>query len=220
MDDKLIMNTCEDFAEALASGTSVPGGGSASALVGALGASLCSMAGAFTVGRPRHAAVEDEVRALMDEAADVRARLLELVDEDALGFLELGRAMSLSKDDPTRDEALQKATAGACMAPLAMMGECARAIVLLESMGEHCSRMMLSDIACGAVLVRASLEAASLNVYVNTSALRDRVHAEAIESSCGELIEDFVPRAQALALRMTERIGQRTVELLAASKEA
>lgn len=72
------------------------------------------------------------------------------------------------------------------MAPLAMVGECARAVVLLERMARIGSRMLVSDVACGAYLVRAAIEAASVNVYVNTTALADRSDAERIESACRE----------------------------------
>ena len=199
--------SCEEFAERLADRTGVPGGGAAAALVGALGSALCSMAGAFTVGKRRYADVEGDVVRLMAEAEDVRERLLALVAEDAEGFAPVSEALALPRDDPRRPEALERATQGACMAPLAVMGECCRAVLLLEEMGEKCSRLLLSDVASGALLVRASLEAACINVYVNTASLTDRRQADVIESAASELIEEYVPRAQALALRAADRIG-------------
>ena len=209
MEERLTELSCEEFTERLAARESVPGGGGAAALVGALGIALCSMAGAFTAGKPRFAAVEDRVLRLMDEAEDVRFRLLELVHEDAEGFSPLSEAYALPKDDPTRADAIERATEDACMAPLAMVGECCRAVTLLEEMGACCSRLLISDVACGALLVRAALETASVNVYVNTSALTDRTVANRIESTCSELIDEYVPRAERLASEMTRRISER-----------
>ena len=209
MEERLTELSCEEFAERLAARESVPGGGGAAALVGALGIALCSMAGAFTAGKPRFAAVEDRVLRLMDEAEDVRFRLLELVHEDAEGFSPLSEAHALPKDDPTRADVIERATEDACMAPLAMVGECCRAVALLEEMGACCSRLLISDVACGALLVRAALETASVNVYVNTSALTDRTVANRIESTCSELIDEYVPRAERLASEMTRRISER-----------
>lgn len=209
MEERLTELSCEEFTERLAARESVPGGGGAAALVGALGIALCSMAGAFTAGKPRFAAVEDRVLRLMDEAEDVRFRLLELVHEDAEGFSPLSEAYALPKDDPTRADAIERATGDACMAPLAMVGECCRAVALLEEMGACCSRLLISDVACGALLVRAALETASVNVYVNTSALTDRTVANRIESTCSELIDEYVPRAERLASEMTRRISER-----------
>lgn len=209
MEERLTELSCEEFTERLAARESVPGGGGAAALVGALGIALCSMAGAFTVGKPRFAAVEDRVTRLMDEAEDIRYRLLELVHEDAEGFSPLSDAYALPKDDPARADAIERATEDACMAPLAMVGECCRAVTLLEEMGACCSRLLISDVACGALLVRAALETASVNVFVNTSALTDRTVANRIESTCSELIDEYVPRAERLASEMTRRISER-----------
>lgn len=209
MEERLTELSCEEFTERLAARESVPGGGGAAALVGALGIALCSMAGAFTVGKPRFAAVEDRVTRLMDEAEDIRYRLLELVHEDAEGFSPLSAAYALPKDDPARADAIERATEDACMAPLAMVGECCRAVTLLEEMGACCSRLLISDVACGALLVRAALETASVNVFVNTSALTDRTVANRIESTCSELIDEYVPRAERLASEMTRRISER-----------
>ena len=209
MDERLTELSCEEFAERLAAREGVPGGGGSAALVGALGASLCSMAGAFTLGKPRFAAVEGELERIMEEAEDVRFRLLELVEEDAEGFLPVSAAYALSRDAPSRPAAIERATEDACMAPLAMVGECCRAVTLLEEMGRHCSRLLISDVACGALLVRAALETASVNVYVNTTALADREVADRIESTCSELIDEYVPRAESLASEMTSLIGAR-----------
>lgn len=210
MDERYTELSCEEFSDRLAARESVPGGGGAAALAGALGAALCSMAGSFTVGKPRYASVEDEVLALVDEAEDVRYRLLELVEEDAEGFAPLAAAYAIPRDDPGRAEALERATEAAAMAPLAMVGECCRAVSLLERMGERCSRLLASDVACGALLVRAALGAASVNVYVNTASLSDRAQAAAIESACEELVEEYVPRAERLAESVLEGIRGRS----------
>ena len=209
MNERLTELGCEEFTERLAARESVPGGGGAAALAGALAAALCSMAGNFTLGNPRFADVADDVRRILEDADDVRYRLLELVEEDAEGFLPVSAAYALSRDDPSRPAAIERATEDACMAPLAMVGECCRAVTLLEEMGRHCSRLLISDVACGALLVRAALETASVNVYVNTTALADREVADRIESTCSELIEEYVPRAEALASEMTSLIGAR-----------
>lgn len=207
MGDRFTELSCEEFAERLAARESVPGGGGAAALVGALGAALCSMAGAFARSRSGASGDDAELEWIMGEAEDVRYRLLELVEEDADGFAPVLEAYRMPKDDPDRAKAIERATEGACMAPLAMMGECCRAIVLLEKMGRRCSQQLISDVACGVLLVRAALECASVNVYVNTSALRDRYTAERIEGSVSELLDEYVPRAERLALSITDRIG-------------
>lgn len=90
----LTQRSCADFTELQAAKTSVPGGGVA-ALAEALGAALCAMAGNFTVGKPRYASVEADVRSLLDRTEVLRLRFLELVDEDAAAFAPLARAYAI-----------------------------------------------------------------------------------------------------------------------------
>lgn len=209
MEERFMELSCEEFAERLAARTSVPGGGGACALAGALAAALCSMVGSFTIGKARFADVEDEVAGLMDEAEDVRFRLLELIEEDASGFSPLIEAYALPKGAPGRDEAIEEAKEGACMAPLAMMGECCRAITLLERMGQIGTPTLASDVVTGALLALAALEGAGVNVSVNTAALRDRQQAARIDATCEELLEEYVGRARALADVIAEKIRGR-----------
>lgn len=201
--------SCEEFVEQLAAHTGVPGGGSACALAGALAAALCAMTGAFTVGRTRFADVEAEVSDLMDEAEEVRYRLLELIEEDAAGFSPLIEARALPRESPGRVDAIELATEGACMAPLAMMGECCRVIALLERMGELGNPGLVSDIATGALLALSALKGASVNVYVNSAGLRDRLQAARIEATCDELLEEYVPRAAALVQSIDDQVRGR-----------
>lgn len=195
-----------EFAGELADRKSVPGGGGAAALVGALAAALCSMVGNFTTGKKRYAPYEEDVQRMLAEAEGVRARLLDLVDEDARAFLPLSQAYGIPKGDPTRAETLEAATKGACRAPVEMMEQACRAVELLEEMGEKGSRMLLSDVGCGALLARAALEAASLNVYVNTKALADRAFAEETERHCDELLAEYAPRAEAVERKVMDGI--------------
>ena len=87
-----------------------------------------------------------------------------------------------------------------------MMRQIAKAIELLEEMGEKGSRMLLSDVGCGALLCRAALEAASLNVFVNTKTLADRAFAESVEAECDALLAEYGPRAEACAAKVMAHI--------------
>lgn len=206
MKEALTQQTCAEFTELLAARTSVPGGGGAAALVGALGAALCSMAGNFTLGRKKYAAVETDIRALLERGEQVRARLLALIDEDAEAFEPLSRAYAIPKDDPNRAETLEKATLRACAAPLEMLDQCARAVELLEEMLEKGSVMLLSDVGCGASCCRSALECAALNVYVNTRTLTDRAEAARLEARTDAVLREYGARAAAVAEKVTARL--------------
>ncbi len=205
MDMRMMDKSCIAFADDLAAKKSVPGGGGAAAYVGALAVALCSMAGNFTTGKEKYAEYENDLQRMLADGEKVRARLLELVEEDAAAFFPLSQAYAIPKNDPTREETLEKCTKDAIAAPLEMMRQIARAIELLEEMGEKGSRLLVSDVGCGAAFAAAAMQAASLNVFINTAALKDREYAEAVEAEADELLA-YVPCAETLADVVTKEI--------------
>jgi len=190
-----VKESCEDFTARLASAAPVPGGGGAAALVGAVGASLGRMVGSLTVGKKKYAAVEDEMRALMARAEELRTRLLGLVAADAACFEPLARAYGIPKDDPSRPEILEAATLNACTAPLAIMEACGEALELLREFAAKGSRLAVSDAGCGAACCKAALMSASLSVFINTAALRDRAAAGERDRRANGLLERYCPLA-------------------------
>ena len=122
------------FTDVLASKAAVPGGGGASALVGAVGTALGSMVGALTVGKKKYADVEAEIIALMEKAESIRADLLRQIDEDARVFEPLSKAYGLPKE--TEEEKAEKARImeaclrDACSVPMEIMEKCCEAILL------------------------------------------------------------------------------------------
>ena len=165
------------FIDQLASAAPTPGGGGASACVGALASALASMVGNLTVGTKTYADVEDDVRASLDRLAALRARLLALVDEDARAFEPLAAAYRLPKATPeeqaAKNAALQQALVGACDVPLAIMRAVAEVVDETEYLAHHGSRMARSDAGVAAAFARAASDGASLNVYINVASMDD-----------------------------------------------
>ena len=201
MAEKLMDATCSEFAAALAAKVSVPGGGGAAAYVGALGMALGEMAGNFTLGKKKYADVEPDIQRMLAEGAVIREKLLTLVDDDAAAFEPLSKAYGIPKEDPTRAEVLEAVTKDALAAPLEMMRQIAAAVELLEELELKGSRMLISDVGCGAALAAAAMRAASMNVFINTKSLTDRAFADAVDTEADELL-GFVPRAEAVADRV------------------
>ena len=182
---------CGDFLDTLASKAPTPGGGGASALVGALGAALATMVGNYTVGKRKYANVEAEVRVLMDRAEDLRARLLSLVDADAAAFEPLSRAYAIPKDDPTRGEVMERCLRDAAAAPMEILRLSCQAIDLHRAMLEKGSAMMRSDVGTGVVFCRSALHGAALNVKVNTKLMTDRACAGAMNTEVDALVKQY-----------------------------
>ena len=183
--------TCGAFLDALASKAPTPGGGGASALVGALGTALCTMVGNYTVGKKKYAGVEEDVKALMAKAEDIRARLLALVDADAAAFEPLSRAYSIPKDDPRRGEIMEQCLRDAAAAPMEILRLGCEAIDLHREMLDKGSVMMLSDVGTGVIFCWSALYGACLNVKVNTKSMADRAYAEAMNREADQLVNQY-----------------------------
>ena len=188
---KMIEKTVTAFTEELASPAPVPGGGGASALAAAIGISLGDMVGELTVGKKRYADVEADVRALMVRAQDLRIRFLTLVDGDAEVFAPLAKAYGIPKDDPDRDRIMEAALKDACSVPMEIMRACAEALDIIEAFAAKGSKIAISDAGCGAVLCKAAMQAASLNVFINTKSMKERDYAETLEEEACALLEKY-----------------------------
>lgn len=206
MSDKLVDKSCLAFGAALASDAPVPGGGGAAALAGALAAALAVMAGRLTAAKPAFAPQAEELHALVSQADALRLALLALVDADAEGFFPLSKAYALSKDTPGRREILRRATLDACAAPLQMAEQLGACTELLEKLLTSCSRLLLSDVGCGAALCAGALEAAAMNVFVNTRALPEDGEAKTLARKAGYLLDEYLPRARAVSAEVLTQL--------------
>ena len=199
MPDSLADLSCRAFSERLFSKAPVPGGGGAAALTGSLAASLGAMAANLTIGKKKFLPFEEDHRRIIAEADRLRMRLLALMDEDAAAFEPLSRVYSLDKSMSGYAEQLETATLSACRAPFEMMESCCTLVALLEELREKCSVLLLSDVGCAALAARCALESASMNVFVNTRMLPGSTDAEALRVDAQAMLEEYLPRAQAVA---------------------
>lgn len=183
--------SCREFVEALASSSPAPGGGGAAALTAALGTALGSMVGSLTVGKKKYAEVEEEIKGLMARCDALQTQLLDQVPADAAGFLPLAKAYGIPKDDPNREEVLEAATITACAVPIHIMELCCEALDIISVMAAKGSRLAVSDAGCGAAIVKAALQAASLNVFINTKTLKNRELAEKMNLRCLGMLEQY-----------------------------
>lgn len=188
---KAIDLTAAEFVSLLASDAPAPGGGGAAALAAALGTALGNMVGALTVGKKKYAGVEAEIQNLMTRCTQLQTELLDQVQADEEGFLPLARAYGIPKDDPARAETLEQATVEACKAPMQIMELCCESLDIIAILAAKGSQLAVSDAGCAAALVKAALESASLNVFINTKTLRDRTLAEEMNRKCLDMLERY-----------------------------
>ena len=199
------------FLNQLSSKAPVPGGGGASALAGALAASLGGMVAALTVGKPKYAVCEEEMRAALVDAERVRNRFLALMDEDAEAFAPLAAAYRLPKDTEeersARERVMEAALRSAVEPPLAIMETCGDALSFIALCAEKGSTVAVSDAGVAASLCRSALEGASLNVFINTQPMQDRAYAERLNFRARHLLAEYGAQADELYKKVSARLG-------------
>ena len=177
-----------EFLDVLSSNEPVPGGGGASATVGAMGVALGMMVGNLTLGKRKYADVEPDIKELIEKSQSLMDELKHLTDEDARVFEPLSRAYGLPRgteeEKAAREAVMEHALLEASLVPLQIVEKAYESLTLLEELGEKGTRIALSD-----VFARAALEGASLNIFINTKLMKDRTQAEDLNARTEELID-------------------------------
>ena len=192
---------CTEFVEVLASKEPVPGGGGASALVGAIGTALCNMVGNLTVGKKKYAAVEGEILALMEQTTQLQKELLALIEKDAEVFRPLSKAYGLpsatDEEKAEKTRVMEECLRTACSVPMDIMRSCCKVIELIGAFAEKGSVLAVSDAGVAAACCRGALKGASLNVYINTKSMKDRAYADKLNQECDAMLEQYSAMADA-----------------------
>ena len=190
---KLTDLTSKDFLTALASSAPAPGGGGGAAMAGALAAALASMVCNLTIGKEKFAAQECEVKALLQEAEQVRQDLLALVEDDAAVFNSFMACYKLPKttdaEKAARTAASRKAAKQAAEVPLAIARACYKVLQLADRLVIIGNPGVITDGACSALLARAALRCAEYNVRINLGLTKDEAYNEQVAAELNKLLK-------------------------------
>jgi glutamate formiminotransferase/formiminotetrahydrofolate cyclodeaminase len=169
-------NTLVQYIEQLASRTPTPGGGSAAALAGCLGAALISMAANFTTGE-RYKEVEEDVHDVLKSAKSLMDKLIPLIDEDSISYRKVQSAYKLPKE--TTDEkdkrsiAIQEALKENIGVSMDICRHSYTAAALCDVLTDKGNPMLLGDVASGIVMLWAAFQSSLLNVETNLKNVKD-----------------------------------------------
>lgn len=207
--NKLVNLTVKGFADETARESPAPGGGSVSAYMGALGASLGVMVANLSSHKPGWDERWDEFAEWAERGMELQEELLHLVDEDTEAFNRIMAAFGMPKntdeDKALRSEAIQKATLFATEVPLETMKTSVRVFDLCRQMVETGNPNSVSDAGVGALAARAAVIGAGMNVKINASSLKDRAKAEALIAEA----EDIIAKANAAEKEITEMVEKK-----------
>jgi formiminotetrahydrofolate cyclodeaminase len=187
--------TVADFVSQLASGEPVPGGGSAAAIAGSLGAALVAMVASLSVGRPKYAEHEALLAESRDAAVALADRFLDLGDEDAAAYGGFGVAMKLPRDTDeekaARTAAIRVAARAASDAPFKTVQACLEFVALAEALAGRSNRNASSDLEVSSLMAVAASHAAAANVFVNLPAIGDEAAAQDLLARTESLVDEI-----------------------------
>lgn len=189
MNERLVERTLRAFSDDLASSAAVPGGGSAAAYAGAMGAALTAMVGRIAEKKEK----TDATTALIAEADNLRADFIRLVDDDSAAFARVSEAMKMPKatdeDKKTRKERMQAALLAASRVPLEVAKTSRRLLDLCERAAEGAATATVSDIGVGALMAEAALEGAALNAMINLASITDAAQVKSLSEDLDRAVD-------------------------------
>ena len=182
----------EPFLDALASQGATPGGGSAAAIIGAMGAALVSMVCNLTIGKKKYADVEGEMKEVLGKAEVLRHKLTGMIEDDVKAFDTVMAAYGMAKetdaDKAARDSAIQAALKQATEIPMRCCHAAREVIDLAAIASEKGNLNVISDVGVAVLAAYAALRSAALNVFTNARIITDKVYAEAKLKELNELL--------------------------------
>lgn len=182
----------EPFLDQLASSAATPGGGSAAAIIGAMGAALVSMVCNLTIGKKKYADVEGEMKDVLAKTEALRKRLTGMIQDDVKAFDAVMGAYGMPKetdaDKAARDKAIQAALKLATEVPLACARAAREVIDLAAIASDKGNLNVISDAGVGVLAGYAALRSAALNVFTNARMITDKTFAEAKLKELNQLL--------------------------------
>ena len=182
----------DEWMEDLYSKKPVPGGGGASALCGAMAASLDGMVANLTSGKKKYAEYQDQIEEILVQSDALKNEFLKQMEEDAIQFEPLSRAYSLPKNTPEeqieRDRIMQAALLAAIEPPMEMMRLGAKTVELCEQLTVCGSRIAISDVGVSLTMARSAVEGAMMNVVINARLLKDEEKKHAYLSEAESIL--------------------------------
>ena len=201
----------ELFLDDLASRNPTPSGGSAAAVMGAMGAALVSMVCNLTIGRTQYRDFEEELKSVLTKAEELRRDLIKMIEEDMQAFDGVMRAYRmprLTKDETaTRAQVIQTALKTATLVPMRCCRACGEVIILGRVVGDKGNRNVVSDAGVATVAGYAALRSAALNVFTNARLITDRIFAEKQLVELEQLLSEAATATEASYELVKKKLG-------------
>ena len=198
---KLVEMTVSQFADVMASDAPAPGGGSASALNGAIGAGLAAMVCALTVGKKKYVEFEGLAKETEGKALALKDKFVAIIDTETEAFNAVSAVFTMPKDTDeqkaARKAAMLEALKGCTISPYQMMELAAEALELVSTLVGKSNATAASDLGCAALNLKSAIQGAWLNVCININGMADQAFADEYRAKGQALLDKALPMADA-----------------------
>lgn len=205
-----IDQTLQTYLDDLASSESTPGGGSAAAVSGSMGAALACMVCRLTLGKEKYADVQEEISTLLKQAEEQRQRFQQLMAEDIAAYGNLSASFKMPRETEeqrqSRTAAIQKGLVEAALVPLEMSERAVAVAKICERVAEIGNANVLSDIAAAAMFAASAATGAAWMVRVNLQSLKDMEMVAILSQRLSKTLDEITSRCQ----QVTVTVGERT----------
>ena len=199
----LVNLTIKEFLSELASSSPAPGGGRVAALSGALGASLSSMVCNLTIGKDKYNNVQNEIKKVLNKSEHLCKKLTKLIDKDTEAFNTVMKAFKMPKETEeqknTRSKVIQEAYRLAANVPFETAKTCEEILEVAMVVAKKGNQSSITDAAISAIMAKAGVEGAILNIKINLSSIKD---------------EKFVKNINAQIEKLQKNANNKTTEIL------
>ena len=199
---KLIEMTLTGFVDTTASDAPAPGGGSVSALEGALGAALTSMVCALTLGKKKYADVQDLAASTEKQAFALKDRYLDIIDRDTEAFNAVSAVFSMPKetdaDKAARKAAMQAALKLCTATPMEMMELAVETLRMIDTVSGKLNASAASDLGCAVLAMKSAIQGAWLNVLINVGGIDDAAFVKEAREKGERMLSEALPLADRL----------------------
>ncbi len=200
MDKEWKEMTLVEFADELASSAPTPGGGGACAYVAALGVALGRMVAALTTGKEKYADTQEELDEIIVRLEENQKKMIDGIEEDAKGFLPLAEAFALPRETQAeiqhRQMMIEACLLDAARSPINLMKSIVPIVLDLERLTDIGSSIVVSDAGTGVIFCQAAVDAAMLNVYINTKLMSDKMKAMSLNQEARSLQNEVIAIAE------------------------
>ena len=197
--------TIKEFLEKTSSGSPVPGGGSVAALSAALAASLTEMVAELTSGKEGYETVEDEMKAVAQEAGKLRLKLVQAIDNDSNAYNDVMSAIKLPGNTETersqREKAIQSGLKKATLIPMSVAEDASRVMELAGKTVASGNKNAITDGAVGVMMAKTAILSAIYNVKINLKTIKDTAFIDEMSKQVKEMETKALDREKELLIK-------------------